>query len=266
MSRVYASLALATIALTAMLMSCASQAVRHGPYGIDGPVVFEGLEFTVNSVEYTKESANWLGQPLRPSDTFIIVDLSVKNLRGKPLPYQFQPVYQLIDDAGSEYSASNQQTVMINMTGQSGASLIETLNPNVTRRMKVVFDAPSQAYRMQVIVPNVASAGLLGTMDVAGPWIEFALPLKDPATPGKVGIFIEASGVITRVVPDSPASIAGLQVGDKVTAIDGRDVSSADPQAIARMVRGNVGTAVLLEVIRGRDTLQFQLIRTVLAE
>jgi carboxyl-terminal processing protease len=57
--------------------------------------------------------------------------------------------------------------------------------------------------------------------------------------------------MVFRVIPDSPAAAAGIEVGDVILEIDGRPVAGVDQEAIRRMIEGPAGTAI--DVIFHRD-------------
>jgi hypothetical protein len=57
--------------------------------------------------------------------------------------------------------------------------------------------------------------------------------------------------VITEVVEGSPADIAGIQVGDKITAIEGKQVSDLARRQSFQMLAGELGTKSHLIVQRG---------------
>jgi carboxyl-terminal processing protease len=54
--------------------------------------------------------------------------------------------------------------------------------------------------------------------------------------------------VIASVTAGSPAATAGLQVGDRIVAVDGHDVSQDDMETIGAALRGQAGTAVDISV------------------
>jgi len=77
-----------------------------------------------------------------------------------------------------------------------------------------------------------------------------------------IGIQLELQGqqlVVTRVIPDSPAAVAGLRSGDVLEAIDGRALAGHGPSAAA--LRGAVGTPVSLRVQRDAQTLEYHMHR-----
>jgi C-terminal processing protease CtpA/Prc len=75
------------------------------------------------------------------------------------------------------------------------------------------------------------------------------------ADPGSIGAVLAQSrhdGKVTlRDVPSGyPAAEAGMAPGDEILLIDGRDVRSLSPDAIHRLLEGDVGTTVSLTVLR----------------
>jgi carboxyl-terminal processing protease len=68
---------------------------------------------------------------------------------------------------------------------------------------------------------------------------------------------------IVAVIPGGPADRAGVRAGDVFFRIDGRPVAGLDDQAISSLVRGPLGSTVVIEVTRGGSPapLRFELIR-----
>ena len=69
-----------------------------------------------------------------------------------------------------------------------------------------------------------------------------------------VGLYIqERDGyvVIQSPIPDSPAQAAGLQPGDRILAVDGRNVVGERSDVVASLIRGPEGTPVTLTIQRG---------------
>ena len=56
--------------------------------------------------------------------------------------------------------------------------------------------------------------------------------------------------VITGVVDDSPAAVAGIRAGDRLLLVDGRATDRLSVQAISQLVRGAEGTQVTLTLER----------------
>jgi len=77
---------------------------------------------------------------------------------------------------------------------------------------------------------------------------------------GGIGaVFTADNGVpvLSQLMPGGPAAQAGLQPGDVVTAVDGRDVTGIAPDDLIGRVRGAPGTVVTL-VVRHADGSQNQ--------
>lgn len=71
------------------------------------------------------------------------------------------------------------------------------------------------------------------------------------------------SYVIVRVYRDNPAYEAGLMEGDILVAVDGQPVEGAglDMDGVLALMRGEVGTRVVVQVLRGSDVLDFEMER-----
>ena len=82
-----------------------------------------------------------------------------------------------------------------------------------------------------------------------------------------IGAYVDTRGeylTITKAIPGFPAEKAGLQPGDEIIAVDGKDVTGIDPDLVRMtMVMGTAGTEVHLTIRRaGVDQpLEFTLTR-----
>lgn len=72
---------------------------------------------------------------------------------------------------------------------------------------------------------------------------------------GGVGITIGTSpdeGVdVLAVLPDTPAALSGLEVSDRIVAVDGTSVLGLNVREVVKLLRGPIGTQVGLTVQRG---------------
>lgn len=84
-----------------------------------------------------------------------------------------------------------------------------------------------------------------------------------------VGIGISQSdngALVEEVVRHSPAASAGMQVGDLLVSIDGKDVRQMDINTIGTLLQGEPGSQVRVTVEREGETLTFTMTRdTILA-
>lgn len=79
-----------------------------------------------------------------------------------------------------------------------------------------------------------------------------------------IGIQLEGKGdsvVVSSPIESSPAEEAGIETGDVVVAVDGRDVRGEDLSKIAESIRGPEGTRVELTVLRDGEEREFSLER-----
>lgn len=98
---------------------------------------------------------------------------------------------------------------------------------SVWQRMAVVFAGPAFNFLFAIIVLS-----LLFTFS------------GRPFTPAVVG----------EVQADGPAAAAGLQAGDKITAVDGSPVASFE--SLQDVVRDAAGRSLAMTLLRGQETLQ----------
>ena len=85
-------------------------------------------------------------------------------------------------------------------------------------------------------------------------------------TEGRVGLGIVIQGAsapfaIGSVVPGAPAERAGVQEGDRIEAIDGRDVGRLQLRDVSELLRGEEGQPVTLRLRRGDAALELRVVR-----
>ncbi|HEY3189927.1 MAG TPA: S41 family peptidase, partial [Solirubrobacteraceae bacterium] len=66
---------------------------------------------------------------------------------------------------------------------------------------------------------------------------------------------------VIRVIPGTPAERAGVRAGDKITTVDGVDVTNLQTEEVASRVRGAEGSTVTITVVRGSANLAFTIAR-----
>lgn len=102
---------------------------------------------------------------------------------------------------------------------------------------------------------------------------EFAELRKDTkGTFGGIGIYLipkEDELLISSVVADSPGEKAGLQQGDRITAVEKSPVKTLSTEGAIAKIRGEAGSKVLLSIVRGegenRQTLELAIVRANIA-
>ena len=79
---------------------------------------------------------------------------------------------------------------------------------------------------------------------------------------GAVCQLIGEGGVLLVDVYDNGAGYqAGLRSGDRVVNVDGRDITGMELSSAVALIKGDKGTSVTLEVIRGTERLTFSAVR-----
>ena len=81
-----------------------------------------------------------------------------------------------------------------------------------------------------------------------------------------IGIYMIKNKEVDKVqvlapIKNSPAETAGIQSGDIIKSVDGVEYKADDMTAVATNIKGEEGTTVKLEIIRGTETLNFELKR-----
>ena len=85
--------------------------------------------------------------------------------------------------------------------------------------------------------------------------VPLALSLACTKAPGSIGAVLaqakdDGHVTIREVPPGLPAAAAGVEVGDEILLIDGRDVRAMSPDQIHRALEGDVGSTVRLTLLR----------------
>ncbi|HVD02095.1 MAG TPA: S41 family peptidase [Candidatus Dormibacteraeota bacterium] len=83
-----------------------------------------------------------------------------------------------------------------------------------------------------------------------------------------IGVEVNSTGVypvIDSVFPDSPASKAGIQAGDVVVKVDGKDLHGLSSDQASNLIRGQAGTAVVITVDRNGVQQDLKVVREPIA-
>ena len=134
------------------------------------------------------------------------------------------------------------------------------------RRVRVLWEAwrilEQRFYSPTALDPQVMTYGAIHGM-VAGlgdPFVSFVEPaahrLEIDSLKGEFGgigaslVLMQAYPTFIEVYVSSPAESAGLQVGDRLLAVDGHSVSGLPLEQIALLIRGSLDSPVRLDVER----------------
>lgn len=140
--------------INGVMESCSSNPVNVNRAAVNAAPVAQassathpmGQPFSIGYLSYTVHKAQWSSAPLAgqaPNAAFVAVEVSVTN---GDRSASMVPPFHLIDEAGAEYDESGTKIFLPGAIG-----LLENLNPGVSKRGWLLFDAPqAHAYKLKV--------------------------------------------------------------------------------------------------------------------
>ncbi len=151
----------------------------------------------------------------------------------------------------SDYQFFIQTDAAIN-PGNSGGALVD-MNGTLAGINTAIFSRSGGSQGIGFAIPSnmvrvVVNSALRGGK-VERPWLGADLQAVTPDLSGALGLERPTGALVVRLAENGPAAKAGLQVGDVITAVDGREVS--DPQAaLYRFATKGVGKEAEVEVFK----------------
>lgn len=157
----------------------------------------------------------------------------------------------------------------MNAMGLAGVELHGVIGYNVLAKYKIQYDftsdklvlEPLPGFEPPPLVPIGGGKGQ-GGLESLGPMMKMLAALTGikpnfTVVPrGFVGLEYEEKDdavIVTRVLPDSPAAMAGFKVGDRIQAIKNTDIDSGKDLARA-LAKAGVGTRLKFKVKRGSES------------
>ncbi|MFI5226356.1 MAG: S41 family peptidase [Candidatus Limnocylindrales bacterium] len=123
----------------------------------------------------------------------------------------------------------------------------QTLVQGAIKGMLGALDDPFSFYLSPADFTN-SLQGLNGQFQGIGATIDSQAP---DGTEGCTPLGPQCLLVVVKPVPGAPADKAGLEAGDRITAVDGKSVDGQTVDATLATVRGPKGTVVTLTIVRG---------------
>ena len=94
----------------------------------------------------------------------------------------------------------------------------------------------------------------------------FSAPACSSAAPGTIGAALGQQAdhhvFVRSAPPGQGADKAGLTSGDEVVALDGKSVAGMTPDDIRRAVRGDVGSTLVVTILRDGEKRDIRVTRT----
>ncbi|MFH1382591.1 MAG: trypsin-like peptidase domain-containing protein [Chloroflexota bacterium] len=177
---------------------------------------------------------NSLGQGIRATQGIV-------SSLGVSLPVsQGQTLYNLIDTTAA-INPGNSGGPLVNLSG-------EVIGITSAKIASVGVEATGFAISTQTAMPIIEH--LIKNGYVVRPWMGVVLRTVDQFAVISAGLKVDKGVLITQVSPNSPAVKAGLQAGDVISDVDGKDVATS--QDLVQIIQaGKVGQSVKITYYRG---------------
>jgi serine protease Do len=141
---------------------------------------------------------------------------------------------------------------LVNLDGQ-----VVGINTLVAGQAEPGVQAQGIGFSIAIGTAKPIADQLVATGRVVHPFLGISYVPLSQAIAQQLGITAKTGIVIGRVVNGSPASAAGLQPRDVITALDGTEL--ATESTFAQLLNAHqVDDIVTLDVVRGKQTLQLQ--------
>lgn len=175
---------------------------------------------------------------LRPGDWAIAI--------GSPLGFDHTVTFGIISAIGRTITDVNgninfiQTDAAIN-PGNSGGPLLNLKGEVIGVNTAIQANAQNIGFSIPIDVAKSIMGDLIAHKKIQRPWIGIAMQPMDETVAKSLGMPLSTKGVlVAQVIDGSPAQLVGLEPGDVIQKIDGKDVSNAkDVQDLVRAHKVN---------------------------
>lgn len=165
--------------------------------------------------------------------------------------------------------------VVISLTALFGLNIVRDLFTSPVKALLQAYDAVYRQHLRNPPANALAEGAIEGILKSTGDEFSYYYSLSKTRqikemTQGKyVGVGIETQGIekdgsgvlITQVESDSPASKAGLRVGDSIKAVGNVATDRLSNLEIGRLLEGSAGSTLRVVIERGSQRLSFEMVR-----
>lgn len=112
--------------------------------------------------------------------------------------------------------------------------------------------SPAVAATPETVTEELMINAALGTLDRYSHYVRPAVAHERDGVVG-VGVTLDfrpAEVLVTSVIPDTPAAAAGIQVADRIVAVNGMAAATLSPDSIRERMRGPADSLLTLELAR----------------
>ncbi len=176
------------------------------------PAVTVGDSAALRVGEWVVAIGNALGQGIRATEGII-------SRQGVAIPVApGQTLYDLIETTAA-INPGNSGGPLVNLAG-------EVIGITSAKIATVGVEGMGYAISTETALPIIEE--LITNGYVTRPWLGVVLYTVDQFAVARYELAVESGVLITQVVQDSPADIAGLKPGDVITRFAGREIATAD--------------------------------------
>ncbi|MBI2860954.1 MAG: trypsin-like peptidase domain-containing protein [Chloroflexi bacterium] len=180
---------------------------------------------------------NALGQGIRATEGIV-------SRKGVSIPVsRAQTLFDLVETTAA-INPGNSGGPLVNLAG-------EVIGITSAKIATIGVEGMGYAIGTETAIPILEA--LIKNGFVTRPWLGVVLRSVDEFVRLRFNLTLDKGVFITEVSPGSPADRAGLRAGDVITAIDGREMATADD--LIRFIR-NAGIGQTIKIAYWRDSTQ----------
>ena len=185
------------------------------------PALKRGTTFALRVGDWVIAIGNALGQGIRATEGII-------SRKGVNLPVsQGQTLYDLIETSAA-INPGNSGGPLVNLSG-------EVVGITSAKVAQIGVEGMGYAISIDTALPIIQE--LVNKGYVSRPWLGVGLYTVDQLAIRQLGLSIDYGVLLVQVVADAPAAEAGLEEGDVVIGIDGKEVR--DVQEFTRILHAS---------------------------
>lgn len=200
----------------------------------------------------------------------------------KKKKYSFKKIIKNINSNKSKFNLSEVLTIMIisiligfllgSSISYSGDNITVTKVSEDLEELIYTYNDIYNNYYNKVDKDDLINSAIKGMIDyLDDPYSEFLdneeSTIFNESVDGEyvgIGAVVSYDGeyaTISSMFTNSPSKKAGMEVGDKLVEIDGKKIIGLNSNEISNLIKGKVGSKIVIKVLRGDEEKEFTLKR-----